>query len=123
MRFITDRITKHRQKPSQKVCAPLMAYTQQHISKIDWNTDCLEAQRVSFDPLLCGQPQYNAPLLHRLVIQMHHADSPLADADSADRSQQCTQSQSFQNRLQQHASSPLYSYIAEAVITPAFSSR
>ena len=34
---------------------------------------------------------------------MHHAHSALADANGADRSQQRTQSQSFQNRLQQHS--------------------
>ncbi len=41
---------------------------------------------------------------------MHHAHSALADANGADRSQQRTQSQSFQNRLQQHSLSLLFQY-------------
>ena len=78
-------------------------HAKKHIKKVDWNADCLEAQRVPFDLLPCGQPQCDASLLHLFVIQMRHADSALVDADSAHQDQQRPQPQSFQNRLQQHS--------------------
>ena len=73
--------------------------TDQHIADIAGNADCFEQQAVASDAFRACKPQFYAPLLHRRAVKIHHPNSPLTDARSADQNQQNSHPKTFQNHL------------------------
>ena len=73
--------------------------TDQHIADIAGDADGFEQQAVASDAFRACKPQFYAPLLHRRAVKMHHPNSPLTDARSADQNQQNSQPKTFQNHL------------------------
>ena len=73
--------------------------TDQHITNIAGNANSFEKLRIALDFLVCRKSQLHAPLLHCRAVEMHHPNSPLADAHSTDKSQQSPQPKTFQNHL------------------------
>ena len=90
-----DKITKPCQKPGKKPRAVYSIYAQQHIDQIARKAQAFEENASLPDLLFRRQAKCGDPFLNRSIIQMHHTDSSVSDADGADKVQQEAQAKAF----------------------------